>query len=215
MPGMATPIIVLLWSPTGRSGGIPPGCAGGTGGIGELWGAAAMGEATPIIVCLPAAPPGRAGAPPEPVVPPNDPPNPLPKDVAPPANGALGGAPAADGGAPVPAGDAGAGCWSPGFAAGIPIMVPLSLLGPDAWGGGADISGAMPTIVRFIALAESSLGRIGSCFGADGSVFGDVSSAAPHTPQCASAGPTDDPHRGQTIMPGAYHAEVAGSPEFE
>ena len=41
------------------------------------------------------------------------------------------------------------------------------------------------------------------------------SSAPPHTPQCSASGLTADPQCGQTIMRRAYHAEVAGRPEFE
>jgi hypothetical protein len=154
MPGMATPNIVFLWSMSRRLGG------------GGAAGALAIGDATPMMVCLP------AGAPPA-------------------ARAAL-----APGGAPTGTG-----------AVGIPSIVAFA---PALFcGAGAATFGAIPTMVLFIDAEGGALGR-GAGFS-----LGASSSVAPHTPQCASEGLTDDPHRGQTIMLGDYHVEVAGRPEFE
>src|SRR4051812_47243909 len=89
------------------------------------------GAATPMIVCLAAGPPGPRGA------------------------GV--GAGVAMGAAPTGAGaGVGIGAAPTGPSAGMPSIVPLSLAG--ACGAGADISGAMPTMVFFID-TDGAFGR--------------------------------------------------------
>src|SRR5262249_53106828 len=107
-----------------------------------------------------------------------------------------------------------------GAIAGMPSIVLFNLAG--GCGAGADISGAMPTMVffndadgAFCRGASSGAGMGPLTATASAPFVGGSLSAAPHEAQFAASGWLDDPHRGQAIMGRAYHVEVAGRPEFE
>ena len=108
------------------------------------------------------------------------------------------------------AGAAGSGALGvPGANGETPIIVLFSCaFGPLGPLGAVALLGATPIIVLFIEPDGGST-RCGASSLATGP------RAAPQTPQCAIWGLAGDPQRGQKIMAGAYHVEVAPRPEFE
>jgi len=98
---------------------------------------------------------------------------------------------------------------APGANGETPIIVLFSCaFGPLGPLGAVGLPGATPIIVLFIEPDGGST-RCGASSLATGP------RAAPQTPQCAIWGLAGDPQRGQKIMAGAYHVEVAPRPEFE
>jgi hypothetical protein len=104
-----------------------------------------------------------------------------------------------------------------GATAGIPSIVLFNLVG--GCGAGADISGAMPTMVffndpdgAFCRGASSGAGTGLLVVTASAPFVGGSLSAAPHEAQCAASGWLDDPHRGQAIMAGSLPRRSRRSP---